>query len=69
MADLVTTVDLDATSVRLLQIDGRRVERWATARLYPATPASTDGDAAPQTEEDPGPPPAPDLGQFAPFPQ
>lgn len=61
MADLVTTVDLDADSVRLLQTDGQRVERWATARLYPATPPPADGDEPPETEDDPGPPPVPNL--------
>ena len=38
----MTTIDIDATSVRLLQTQGEQVERWATARLYPA--ASPDGD-------------------------
>ncbi|MCH7482268.1 MAG: hypothetical protein IIC31_05490 [Chloroflexi bacterium] len=62
MADLVTTVDLDAASVRILQTDGRRVERWATARLYPAPPtpagdgespeADPDGEHAPPPESD-----------------
>ena len=60
MADLVTTVDLDATSVRLLQTDGQRVERWATARLYPSMPARPDGGGPAWTDEDPGPPPEPE---------
>ena len=59
MADLVTTVDLDATSVRILQTDGGRVERWATARLYPATPAPADGDEPSGNEPDPAPAPEP----------
>ncbi|MCH8229735.1 MAG: hypothetical protein IIA53_05340 [Chloroflexi bacterium] len=61
MADIVTTVDLDAASVRILQTNGRRVERWATARLYPATPAPANGGEPSETDEDPGPAPAPGL--------
>ena len=52
MADIVTTVDLDATSVRILQTNGRRVERWATARLYPAAP--TPARAGDPFETEPG---------------
>lgn len=52
MADLVTTVDLDATSVRILQTNGQRVERWATARLYPAAP--TPARAGEPSETEPG---------------
>ena len=61
MADLVTTVDLDATSVRLLQTDGRRVERWATASLYAAAPAPADGDGPSEDRDDPRPAPVPNL--------
>ncbi len=61
MADIVTTVDLDASSVRILQTDGRRVERWATARLYPTTPAPANGGEPSETDEDPGPAPVLDL--------
>ena len=60
MAGLVTTVDLDADSVRLLQTDGQRVERWATARLYPSTPTPASADERSETEE-PGPAPVPGL--------
>ena len=49
MAGLVTTVDLDATSVRILQTNGQRVERWATARVYSSTPAPADGDEPSET--------------------
>ena len=56
MPDLVTTIDLDPTSVRILQTDGQRVERWATARLYAAAPAPVDGDDPSAT--DPAPPPS-----------
>ena len=59
MAGLVTTVDLDATSVRILQTDGQRVERWATARLYPATPAPPNGDEPSETDADLAPAPGP----------
>ena len=58
MPDLVTTVDLDATSVRILQTDGPRVERWATARLYPTAPAPADDDPS-GAEPDPGRTPDP----------
>ena len=58
MADLVTTVDLDADSVRILQTDGRRVERWATARLYPA---ARNADEPSETQDNPEPAPAPGL--------
>ena len=61
MADLVTTVDLDATSVRILQTNGRRVERWATARLHPASPTPASADEPSETDEDPGPAPVPEL--------
>ncbi len=47
MADLVTTVDLDATSVRILQTNGRRVERWATAHLHPASPTPASAGTRP----------------------
>ena len=56
MPDVVTTVDLDATSVRILQTDGQRVERWATARLYPAAPAPVNGDEPSGAEPEPKPP-------------
>ena len=56
MADLVTTVDLDANSVRILQTDGQRVERWATARLYASAPAPANGDEPSETASEPTPP-------------
>ena len=35
MAKRVTTLDIDSTTIRLLQIKGRRVEKWASAPLEP----------------------------------
>lgn len=35
MAKRVVTLDIDGTAIRLLEIKGRRVERWASASLEP----------------------------------
>ena len=51
MADFVTTIDTDDTSVRLLQTEGTRVVRWAAAPLYAETPE--EGEAPSLVEAGP----------------
>ena len=37
MANQVVAVDIDSTSIRLLEVNDRRVERWVSATIEPGT--------------------------------